>query len=143
MDFIDEFISSCTDNGITNISDISKKASSKIKEIDCEISRLTALKESYKKVVLSLDLRDDSNFGKDGWMVNSIISVFENIDNITSGEIIRSVGDNIKNPELVYTSNVYKKIKALEASGILKKNPDRTYSKGHRWNDKNNIINIK
>jgi hypothetical protein len=143
MDFIDEFISNCIDNGITNISDISKKATSNIKDIDHEISRLVSLKESYKKVVLSLDLRNDSNFGKDGWMINCIINIFENLNNITSGEIIRSVGDNIKNPELVYTSNVYKQIKALEASGILKKNQDRTYSKGDRWEDKNNIINIK
>jgi hypothetical protein len=143
MDFIDEFISNCMNDGITNISDISSIASSKIKDIDDQVLKLTSLKESYKKVILSLNLKDGSFLNKDGLLLNSILNVFEKHNDITSSFLIKAIASNSSNPELVYLSNVYEKIKILISLDIIKRNEDRTLSKGCRWDDKSLLVNIK
>lgn len=160
-DFVEEYISICIDNGISNSKLICNEAIKEMEEIDIKIREANSLRIRYKnlKQVLknfnhpSVRKNRTNDFAavlnetgdiKDSAYYNYMIKICEFIDDdsmsYTSRDIINSIS-GIEN-----STEIYICIKDLSDKGIIARDEseDRYIIKGPKWDDRpmESIANI-
>lgn len=149
-DFVENFISECLEQGITNMADICNKAIEKRDEIDAKLEEIQPLREqreNLQKVLRSLN-HNESKRGRRNLppMINAsignddgditfqplLIDICNVINNatrpLTSREIVTQVGWDKQDPTPIFMG-----IKYLFERGILKRNNDRAVGPGENW----------
>jgi hypothetical protein len=159
VNFVDEYVNKCLENGITKISDICDSAIKEIDDIDEQIKNLQTLRvkrdglvgvlrnfnhesvkiktrRSYQPMVNE----DISSLNDDPECVDLLVNICNKVEAfnrpISTGILIKEIGYD-SNPDGVYAG-----LKWLFNHGIVARTEDRTLIKGPNWDDKDTLIKV-
>jgi len=164
-DFVEDFISSCVDSGITKPADMCKKAIERRNEIDSELEKIYELREERDKLqkvlkafnhedvkrsrrikptIVNNELKEAEDDPSYKELLKEIVDVVESSSKpLTSRELIDKVGYDGLDPSPVYLA-----IKWLFERSVLmrdeeKKSPTfRAILKGSAWDNRNTYFSI-